>query len=79
MVIIPKTRMNDDTGVDYIKPWPIGAPAEGGGVGTVISSNHPNWSVWYLRAFIPPLLLFLRRLLFFFFFFFFFFFVICFV
>ena len=37
--------MNDDTGVDYCKPWVIGETIEGFvGVGKVIQSSHPDFS-----------------------------------
>ena len=37
--------MNDDTGVDYCKPWVIGETIEGFlGVGEVSQSNHPDFT-----------------------------------
>ncbi|KAK7904233.1 hypothetical protein WMY93_016840 [Mugilogobius chulae] len=34
-----RCRMNEDTGAEYLRPWPLGDSADGGGVGLVQSSR----------------------------------------
>lgn len=39
-----RCRMNDDTGADYLRPWPLFEPVDGGGVGLVQSSLCSSFS-----------------------------------
>ncbi|KAJ0063233.1 hypothetical protein NL108_015028, partial [Boleophthalmus pectinirostris] len=39
-----RCRMNEDTGSDYLRPWPLGEAADGGGVGLVQSSRCSSLS-----------------------------------
>ncbi|XP_078515799.1 prostaglandin reductase 2 isoform X3 [Lissotriton helveticus] len=38
-----RCRMNDDTGAEYMQPWQLGEPVDGGGVGVVQESNHCDY------------------------------------
>ena len=40
-----RCRFNEETGVDYVAPFQIGSPIEGGGVGEVIESNCDGFIV----------------------------------
>ena len=40
-----RCRFNEDPGVDYVSPFIIGCPIDGGGVGTVLESNHSDFNV----------------------------------
>ncbi|XP_068948264.1 prostaglandin reductase 2-like isoform X2 [Petaurus breviceps papuanus] len=37
-----RCRMNEDTGVHYIKPWQLSEVVDGGGVGVIEESQHSN-------------------------------------
>ncbi|XP_072485268.1 prostaglandin reductase 2 isoform X2 [Notamacropus eugenii] len=37
-----RCRMNEDTGVDYVKPWQLSEVIDGGGVGVIEESQHAN-------------------------------------
>lgn len=39
-----RCRMNDDTGADYLRPWPLSESVDGGGVGLVQSSLCSSFS-----------------------------------
>lgn len=39
-----RCRMNDDTGADYLRPWPLSESVDGGGVGLVQSSFCSSFS-----------------------------------
>lgn len=39
-----RCRMNEDTGVDYLKPWQISQTIAGIGVGAVVDSRHPSFT-----------------------------------
>lgn len=58
-----RCRMNEDTGAEYLRPWPLSEPADGGGVGLVQSSfcssvsegdvvTSFNWP-WQTHAVLP--------------------------
>ncbi|GFR80067.1 prostaglandin reductase 2-like [Elysia marginata] len=41
-----RCRLNEETGVDYVRPWQIGKTADGfGGIGEVVTSNDPEIKV----------------------------------
>lgn len=40
-----RCRMNDDTGADYLLPWRLEEPVDGGGVGIVVASKNEALSV----------------------------------
>ncbi|XP_020841971.1 prostaglandin reductase 2-like [Phascolarctos cinereus] len=39
-----RIRMNDYTGIDFMKPWQLSEVLDGGGVGIVEESQHTNWA-----------------------------------
>ncbi|XP_069064844.1 prostaglandin reductase 2 isoform X4 [Pleurodeles waltl] len=38
-----RCRMNEDTGAEYMQPWQLGEPVDGGGVGVVQESMHCDY------------------------------------
>ena len=50
-----RCRMNDSTGSSYLTPWPLGEPANGGGVGKVLQSRSEKFQVGdILESFMWP-------------------------
>lgn len=42
---LKRCRMNDDTGADYLLPWRLEEPVDGGGVGIVEESKNEALSI----------------------------------